>query len=123
MKVVNNNYSDLMNYSEQFIGFMRIYRFPMILNINYMRSYLNIGNQAKVNKTIILNTQLMKDAALEEKTLKTLFDPELYTHSQYTPSGFSTESLNLSYSHIDLFYTIVNSIVSMNSSKIDLLRT
>ena len=109
-----------MNYSEQFIGFMRIYRFPMILNINYMRSYLNIGNQVKVNKTIVLNTQLMKDAALDEKTLKTLFDPALYTSSQYRPQGFSTEALNLSYSHVDLFYSIVNSIISMNSSKIDL---
>ena len=52
MTLVNSNYSRLMDYSEQFISFMHLYRFPMILNINYMRSFLNIGDQAKVMKTI-----------------------------------------------------------------------
>lgn len=50
---INNIQSQtLNNYSNQFITFMNIYRFPILLNTNYMKQFLKIGNITKVNAMI-----------------------------------------------------------------------
>lgn len=50
--ITESNGAKLTNYSDQFINYMGMYRFPIILNTNYMKFFLGVGNATKVNAQI-----------------------------------------------------------------------
>jgi hypothetical protein len=64
---------------------MYIYRYPILLNINYMKSFLKIGNQSSVSSTIKINTNKLIAAASNNLTIQTLFDSELNKPQIYYP--------------------------------------
>jgi hypothetical protein len=47
---------NLTNYSNQFINYMGMYRLPIVLATNYMKSFLNVGNSTKVKNQIATAT-------------------------------------------------------------------
>jgi len=62
-----------------------MYRFPMVLATNYMKSFLNVGNQTKINSQIATATSSMLAASKQTITMKTMFDPTLNLPSNYAP--------------------------------------
>jgi hypothetical protein len=50
--ITNIDSSHLTSYSNQFIMFMNIYKFPIVLGTNYMKNFLGIGNITKINAQI-----------------------------------------------------------------------
>lgn len=77
--------NNLMDYGNQYINFMNMYRFPIILVTNYMKSFLNIGNQTKVASQIAAVTKNMQFYASQPLTMRTLFDTSLNLHQTYGP--------------------------------------
>jgi len=69
--------NNLNNYGKQFINFMNIYRFPIVLGTNYLKSILAVGNQTKVNSMINSATTNMIYYSSHPLTLKTLYDQDL----------------------------------------------
>jgi hypothetical protein len=77
---------------------MYIYRYPIVLNMNYIRSFLNLGNQATAKAAIASNTKAMLAAGSNKLTLKTLYDQSLNPPSTYYPDGsYPNEFANTTY--------------------------
>lgn len=72
--VTKNDSDSVINYSNQYIGFMNMYRFPMNLGMNYMKYFLDVGNKSKLANQIIGSTKQMQNFATAPLTIKTLFD-------------------------------------------------
>jgi len=96
-----------------------MYRFPMALVKNYMKLFLNVGNQTKVMNQIGSATKSFQSFAAAPLTLQTLFDETLNVPAIYLP--FQNNSINkgFSYNQIDLFYLIASSISSLSKFPIN----
>jgi hypothetical protein len=71
--ITSKNATSLTSYSNQFINYMNMYRFPVIAT-NYMKSFLSVGNVAQVNRQIkTASTNFLTGASLQ-LTKKTLFN-------------------------------------------------
>lgn len=77
MAVVNLNCAQLTDQTDQFVNLVMIYRLPVFLNINYLKSMLKLGNQAVAAGTIASFTQKIFPTASSSLTLKTLYDTSL----------------------------------------------
>jgi|688.fasta_scaffold759937_1 hypothetical protein len=72
--ITSKNATSLTSYSNQFINYMNMYRFPAIIATNYMKSFLSVGNVAQVNRQIkTASTNFLTGASLQ-LTKKTLFN-------------------------------------------------
>ena len=111
--------SNLISYGSQFIAFMNMYRFPVVLGTNYMKSFLNVGNAKTVASQIASATSSMQTYTSLPTTMKTLFDPTLVVPVTYSPYYQYPWMGNLTYNQIDLFYVIYSSISSLNQLPIN----
>jgi len=62
-----------------------MYRFPMNLATNYIKSFLNVGNQTLVNNLISSSTSGMELLSSQSLSLQTIFDPTINIPSNYGP--------------------------------------
>lgn len=97
-----------------------MYRYPMALNANYIKKFLNIGNQTKINSIIESNTNNMIAAAASISTKSTLFDSIFNADTIYYPYYSYSFLSNDSLKAIDLLYTMVSAVSSLNTPAIDL---
>lgn len=65
------------DYSEQYINYMHLYRYPMFIGTNYMKYFLKMGNQAKSLAQVQTVSQQYLARVKNEYTSKTIFDKEL----------------------------------------------
>jgi hypothetical protein len=72
--ITKNDTSTINANIVQFLNFLNLYRFPMALSKNYMKSFLNIGSQSSVTSQIALGTQNVIFFNSDPLTLKSLFD-------------------------------------------------
>lgn len=74
---MNQNGDNLVDQGNQFVNYMLIYRYPIVLNLNYMRTILKLGNQTAAANNIAKNTQEFINIASSDLTLKSLYDKNL----------------------------------------------
>ena len=74
---ISTNSSHLITHSNQFINLMYIYRLPIILNINYLKSSLKMGNETKANRTIAAGTNTMLSFVSDPLTISSIFDVKI----------------------------------------------
>ncbi len=106
--------TNLISFSSQYINYMAVYRFPVILSTNYMKSILKVGNQTKVTQQIQAVTNNFINSAKDPITKVTLFDESLNPYNKYSPYYNYSFLANDSLTQIDLFYTIGSCISSLN---------
>jgi hypothetical protein len=58
-QLTTSDNKNLNDYGGQFINFMLMYRYPMALANNYIKSFLNVGNQTKINNQLNTATNNM----------------------------------------------------------------
>ena len=93
---------------------MSMYRFPMAIATNYLKKYLNIGDMTKANAQILEATNGMLTNSAGDLIKMTIFDPNLNPESIYYPAYNYSFIANNSQTNIDLFYTILSSVSSLN---------
>jgi len=86
---------------------------------NYMKYFLNVGNQTKVMNQIGSATKSFQGFASAPLTLQTLFDVSLNVPNYYSPHKNNSVNKGMSYDQIDLFYLIASSISSLNKFPIN----
>lgn len=118
-KITLSDAAQLNNYSNQFITIMSMYRYPVVLGISYMKNFLNIGNIVKVNGQIQFATNNMLISTASKPTKTTIFDESLNPNRMYYPYYNYSFLQNDSLSGIDLFYTMVSAISSLNQTYIN----
>lgn len=111
--------NNLKSKVTQFLNFLNIYRYPMGLSKNYMKYFLELGNQTKVANQIKSHTNEVLKFVSDPLTLKTLFDQQLNVPKIYSP--FQNDSFNkgLSYNQVEIYSIIVSSIVSLTKLPIN----
>jgi hypothetical protein len=62
-----------------------MYRFPVVLATNYMKNFLNVGNQTKIVAQIQTATTSFLTSAQTDLTKITIFDKSLNPSSTYYP--------------------------------------
>lgn len=83
--ISNNNSHSLNDYSNQFINYMSMYRFPVVLATNIIKNFLKVGNQTKIAAQIRTATNGFITSSQSELTKITLFDQTLNPTSTYYP--------------------------------------
>lgn len=83
--ISNNNSNSLNQYSNQFINYMSMYRFPVVLATNIMKNFMNVGNQTKIAAQIKTATNGFIANSQSDLTKITLFDQTLNPPNTYYP--------------------------------------
>lgn len=83
--VSDDNGHSLNDYSSQFINYMNMYRFPVVLATNVMKNFLKVGNQTKIAAQIKAATNGFASSSQSELTKITLFDQALNPTNTYYP--------------------------------------
>lgn len=117
--IVRSDSENMNSYCNQFVTFMSMYRFPMVIATNYLKKYLSIGNITKANAQIQTATNGMLTNSAGSLIKITIFDPNLNPETIYYPDYNYPFLANDSKSNIDLFYTIVSSVSSLNQSYVN----
>ena len=112
--ITQDTNTNLISFSSQYINYMAVYRFPVILSTNYLKSILKVGNQTKVTQQIQAATTNFINSAKDPITKITLFDESLNPYNKYYPYYNYSFLANDSLTQIDLFYTIGSCISSLN---------
>jgi len=86
---------------------------------NYMKYFLNVGNQTKVMNQIGSATKSFQGFASAPLTLQTLFDVSLNVPAMYYPNQNNSVNKGQAYNQIDLFYLIASSISSLSKFPIN----
>ena len=86
----------------------------MAIATNYLKKYLNIGDMTKANAQILEATNGMLTNSAGDLIKMTIFDPNLNPESIYYPAYNYSFIANNSQTNIDLFYTILSSVSSLN---------
>lgn len=79
------NTSALISYSNQFINYMAMYRFPIILATNLIKNFMGVGNQTKVIAQINSSSLSFLANSRSPLTKVTLFDQALNPPASYQP--------------------------------------
>jgi hypothetical protein len=117
--ITESNGTKLTKYSNQFINYMNMYRFPIILATNYMKSFLNVGNPTKVAAQIQSSSTNFFNGFNLELTQITIFDKHLNPPNNYTPYYNYPFLNNQTYNQVDLFYMIGSTIASLYKAPIN----
>lgn len=92
---------------------MTVYRLPILLNINYMRTILNIGNMTTIRAQIKSQTQLLLKLIGNPSVINTVYDKTLNKGQIFFPIPADQLNQNRSYNQVDIFYRIVSSISTL----------
>lgn len=117
--ITESNGIKMTKYSNQFINYMGMYRFPVILTTNYMKFFLGVGNATKVNAQIqSSSTDFLNNFNLE-LTQITIFDQLLNPPNTYAPYYNYSFLNNQKYNQVDLFYMIASTISSLYKAPVN----
>lgn len=108
-----------VDYSDQYINFMRAYSIPIDLGINYFGNIMGIGNATRVSADVAsLSSEL---SALNKKanTIKTVFDSNINQNALYLPHLNDTVNLGRSYNQVGLYYLISENTNSLSVLPVD----
>lgn len=96
-----------------------MYRFPVILTINYMKYFLNVGNATRVNAQIQASSNNFLNNFNLELTQITIFDQLLNPPNIYAPYYNYSFLKDQNYNQVDFFYMIGSTIASLHKAPVN----
>jgi len=73
----NNELISTTQYSSNYLNCMTAYRLPILLDINYMKTIINMGNQTTIKAQIKSQTAQFASLVSNASILSTIYDANL----------------------------------------------